>query len=76
LFILRFQGFYLYLYLGSLLFLCYMYAGVMKDEVVQSVSRKTSAFEMSSSKFFETFDVKSTQYLSAYVISMPFNRSQ
>ncbi|PSN47583.1 hypothetical protein C0J52_17307 [Blattella germanica] len=44
-----YDGFYLYLYLGSLLFLLYMYAGVMTEEVVQSVSRKTSAFEMSSS---------------------------
>ncbi|XP_021925161.1 uncharacterized protein LOC110832451 [Zootermopsis nevadensis] len=43
-----YDGFYLYLYLGSLFFLCYMYAGVMKEEVVLSVSRKTSAFEMSS----------------------------
>jgi hypothetical protein len=53
-----------------------MYAGVMKEEVVLSVSRKTSAFEMSSSKYFETFHVKTTQYLSACVISMPFNRFQ
>lgn len=45
-----YDGFYLYLYLGSLLFLCYMYAGVMKDEVVLSVSRKTSAFEMSNKR--------------------------
>ena len=42
-----------------------MYAGVMKDEVVQSVSRKTSAFEMSNSKF-ETFHTKMTQYFSAF----------
>jgi hypothetical protein len=53
LFNLSFQGFYLYLYLGSLLFLCYMYAGVMKEEVVLSVSRKTSAFEMSSSELLQ-----------------------
>jgi hypothetical protein len=53
LFVPVFQGFYLYLYLGSLLFLCYMYAGVMKEEVVLSVSRKTSAFEMSNSEFFQ-----------------------
>lgn len=45
-----YDGFYLYLYLGSLLFLCYMYAGVMKEEVVLSVSRKTSAFEMSNKR--------------------------
>ncbi|KAJ4439621.1 hypothetical protein ANN_07749 [Periplaneta americana] len=45
-----YDGFYLYLYLGSLLFLCYMYAGVMKEEVVLSVSRKTSAFEMSNTQ--------------------------
>ncbi|KAJ9596311.1 hypothetical protein L9F63_012644, partial [Diploptera punctata] len=45
-----YDGFYLYLYLGSLLFLLYMYAGVMTEEVVQSVSRKTSAFEMSSKR--------------------------
>jgi len=45
-----YDGFYLYLYLGSLLFLCYMYAGVMKEEVALSVSRKTSAFEMSSKR--------------------------
>lgn len=45
-----YDGFYLYLYLGSVLFLCYMYAGVMKEEVVLSVSRKTSAFEMSNKR--------------------------
>jgi hypothetical protein len=68
-----FQGFYIYLYLGSLLFLCYMYAGAMKDEVVLSVSRKTSAFEMSNSKF-ETFHTKMTQYFSACFICMSLNR--
>jgi hypothetical protein len=52
--ILSLQGFYLYLYLGSLLFLCYMYAGVMKEEVVLSVSRKTSAFEMSNSELLHS----------------------
>jgi hypothetical protein len=31
-----------------------MYAGVMKEEVVLSVSRKTSAFEMSNSEFFQS----------------------
>jgi hypothetical protein len=70
----RFQGFYLYLYLGSLLFLCYMYAGVMKEEVVLSVSRKTSAFEMSNSKFIEAVHTKMPPYLSTRFICMPFNR--
>jgi hypothetical protein len=73
LFIPPFQGFYLYLYLGSILFLCYMYAGVMKEEVVLSVSRKTSAFEISSSKF-ETFHKKLVQYSSACFICMSLNR--
>lgn len=44
-----YEGFYLYLYFGSMLFLLYMYAMLLKDKAAASVSNSFSKSSKSSS---------------------------